>query len=121
MADEKKYSAREAAMAVLKKAEEMLNKSEVLKKVAGKEPQVLNKSEKPAGEIMPKEQVQGEPTNPGDRIEEQTPPDINPKEQKEGNNKEWGTAPETYGTLKLAKFLGHMESKRKRKSTPGAQ
>lgn len=128
MADEKKYSAREAAMAVLKKAEEMLSKSEVLKMSSR-----LEKAE-PAGEIHPKEQVQGEPENPGARIESQAAPDKNPKEQAEGNNMPAGTTPTQVGQdgknkpgfdemrsdLKLAKFIGHMESKRKKKTTPGA-
>lgn len=127
MADEKKYSAREAALAVLKKAEEMLAKSAVLKKAEGKAP---------AGEIHPKEQVQGEPVNPGKRVEEQAAPDKNPKEQAEGNNMPAGTTPTQVGQdgknkpgfdemrsdLKLAKFIGHMESKRKSKTpASGAQ
>lgn len=117
MSEEKKYSAKEAAIAVLKKAEEVLKKSEALKKAAA-----FSNSDGPApkGEIHPKEETQGEPANPGERVEEQTAPDMNPKEQAEGNNKEWGTAPETYGTLKLAKFIGHIHSKRKR-AAPGAQ
>lgn len=124
MADEKKYSAREAAMAVLKKTQEMLSKSAVLKKA------------EPAGEIHPKEKVQGEPANPGERIESQPAPDKNPKEQAEGNNMPAGTTPTQVGQdgknkpgfdemrsdLKLAKFIGHMESKRKSKApAPGAQ
>lgn len=108
MSEEKKYSAKDAAIAVLKKAEEMLKKSKMLK------------DEQPVGEIHPKEHVEGEAVNPGQRIKEQIAPDMNPKEQKEGNNKEWGTAPETYGTLKLAKFIGHMHAKRKMKKSPGA-
>lgn len=124
MADEKKYSAREAAFAVLKKTQEMLSKSAVLKKA------------EPAGEIHPKEKVQGEPVNPGERIESQQAPDKNPKEQAEGNNMPAGTTPTQVGQdgknkpgfdemrsdLKLAKFIGHMESKRKSKTpAPGAQ
>lgn len=110
MSEEKKYSAKEAAIAVLKKAEEVLKKSQAMKKAAA-----FSNSEGPApkGEIQPKRETQGEPVNPGARAKEQLEPDMNPKEQAEGNNKEWGTAPETYGTLKLAKFIGHMHSKRK--------
>lgn len=117
MSDEKKYTAKEAAMAVLKKAEEVLKKHEVLKKNAS-----LAKADdvQPKGEIHPKEPQAGESEAPGERVHEQVAPDMNPKEQAEGNNKEWGTAPETYGTLKLAKFIGHMHAKRKQKKPAGA-
>lgn len=74
----------------------------------------LSKDE-PVGEIHPDEHVEGESEKPGDRIEDQKSPEDNPKEQKEGNNNEWGTQPATYGTLKLAHFMGHMSSKRKQK------
>src|ERR1035437_5794860 len=47
----------------------------------------------------------------------QTPaPENNPKEQAEGNNQEWGTAPGTKGHHKVAFFMGHMSAKRKNKT-----
>lgn len=141
MSEEKKYSAREAAIAVLQKAEEVIKKSQALKKAAeskhdrcvehvkenspevknphaacvaqGVKPAAWGKSEQPAGEIKPKEHVEGEPVNPGDRVKEQVAPESNPKEQAEGNNPEWGTDPGKKGHFKLAKFIGHMEAKRK--------
>lgn len=103
MNSEKKYTAQEAAIAVLRKAEELLKKSYVV------------------GKNSEKEEIQGEPVNPGDRVKEQTPPDMNPKEQAEGNNKEWGTAPTTYGHLKLAKFIGYMHAKRKTPKNNGVK
>lgn len=120
MSDEKKYTAREAAVAVLKKAEEVLKKS------------ALTKAE-PKGEIHPEEPQAGESEHPGKRIESQVAPDKNPKEQAEGNNELAGTTPtqvgqdgknlpgfdEMRGHIKLAKFIGHMQAKRK-KSAPGA-
>lgn len=127
MSDEKKYTAKEAAIAVLKKAEEVLKKSEVLKKAQ------VAKSEEPKGEIHPKEPQAGESEKPGNRIQEQAAPDKNPKEQAEGNNMPAGTTPtqvgqdgknkpgfdEMRGHIKLAKFIGHMQAKRK-KLMPGA-
>lgn len=170
MSDEKKYSAREAAVAVLQKAEEILKKSEFLKKadkmrkddphpygtttggqstvaqgIANTAPAggnapinpglasglagAFGKNEAPPGEILPKEKVQGEPEKPGNRLESQQSPEKNPKEQAEGNNELAGTTPnqvgqdgknipgfdEMRGHLKLAKFIGHMEHKRKTK------
>lgn len=86
----------------------------------------LTKDE-PVGEIHPKEHVEGEPEKPGDRIESQAAPDKNAKEQAEGNNELAGTTPnqvgqdgknivgfdEMRGHIKLAKFIGHMQAKRK--------
>lgn len=114
---EKLYTPKQAVEAVLKKTQELLAKSELMKA-------------EPKGEIRPKEKVQGEPAKPGERVEEQKAPESNPAEQKEGNNELAGTTPtqvgqdgknvagfdEMKGHLKLAKFLGHMESKRKSKA-----
>lgn len=99
MSGNKKFSAKEAAIAVLAKAEQMLKSSKLAKAL-------------PASEIHPKEQVQGEPAKPVARIEEQAAPQANPKEKIEGNNPEWGNEP---GNYKLAKFCGHMSAKRKMK------
>lgn len=51
------------------------------------------------------------------RLSETQSPSENPKEEAgaPGNNEEWGTAPKTYSTLKLAKFMGRMEQKRSSK------
>jgi hypothetical protein len=51
-------------------------------------------------------------------VQSQIAPENNPKEQIEGNNEPWGTAPGVKGHYKLAKFCGHMEAKRKMKA-PG--
>ncbi len=146
MAEEKKYTAREAAVAVLAKAQELLNKSELAKSEGSKskhdscvehvkenspevknphavcvaegiEPAKWEKSEKiaePKAENA--ESVKSGSSQEADaRLQEQKAPADNPKEQVEGNNKEWGTAPETYGFLKLAHFMGHVAQKRKKK------
>lgn len=140
MSDEKRYSAKEAAVAVLKKAEEMLKSSSLAKKAnpdekadakLGEEVEGLvenhmtenKEAEKeeghkivkaePKGEIHPKAHVEGEKENPGERIEEQVAPEDNPHEQAEGNNPEWGAEA---GHYKLAKFCGHMSAKRKMRS-----
>lgn len=97
MSTEQKFSAQEAALAVLAKAEQMLKSSKLAKAM-------------PAGEIHPKEQVQGEAEKPAARIEEQKAPEANPKEKAEGNNPEWGNEP---GHYKLAKFCGHITAMRK--------
>src|SRR5581483_6920372 len=59
----------------------------------------------PAGEIKPKEQEQA----PSDNVRptEGTVP--------HNGNPQWGDDPQVRGHFKLAKFIGHMESKRKRK------
>lgn len=137
MSDEKKYTAKEAAIAVLKKAEEVLKKAEVLKKehkhigwdklhsklehegysansadkIAGSIKAKVEKAE-PVGEIHPKEPQAGEAEQPGARVKENAKEPIQP-DAKVNSNPEWGTAPETYGTMKLAKFIGHMHAKRK--------
>ena len=136
MAHEKRYTAKEAALAVLKKTQELLAKSELAKaEPAWKKPEAEGdqnaenqhaNGKAPAGEIHPKEQVQGA----SDDVRTQKSPEANPAEQKEGNNELAGTTPtqvgqdgknlpggdEIGGHLKLAKFIGHMESKRKMKA-----
>lgn len=112
MDNEKKFSAKEAALAVLKKAEEMLKSSKVAK-LAKSEEQAQPSKEEPKGEIHPKEHVEGESEHPKERIEDQKSPEHNEDEQKEGNNPEWGAEP---GHYKLAKFCGHMGAKRKMKA-----
>lgn len=139
MAFERQFTAKEAALAVLKKTQELLEKSEFtksekLKKDGGQtlggaigfpgSPPTVNKSEQPKGEIHPKEHVEGEPTN---KVQGRPAPEKNPHEQKEGNNELAGTTPTQVGQdgknvpgfdemlsghLKLAKFIGRMEHKR---------
>lgn len=111
MANEKLFTARQAAQAVLEKTRELLKKSDLLKA-------------EPVGEIHPKEKEQA----PSDDVRAQKAPEANPKEQAEGNNELAGTTPTQVGQdgknvpgfdemhsghLKLAKFIGHMEAKRK--------
>lgn len=194
MAQEKLFTARQAADAVLKKTQELLAKSEFFKAEKGKnypkdlasanieqhmkhkdkhpggakqaiaigieqarrgeheKSEQMNKGETenakkenakpsehgakdasqhaegkgPKGEIHPKEKEQA----PSDEVRGQAAPEKNPKEQAEGNNELAGTTPtqvgqdgkniegfdEMKGHLKLAKFIGHMESKRKMKA-----
>lgn len=120
MEHEKKYTAKEAALAVLKKTQELLTKSELLKaeQLPAKKPEVdadqnaenqHAQGKAPSGEIHPKEHVEGA----SDDVRSQQAPEANPDEQKEGNNPEWGSDPATHGHIKLAKFIGHMEAKRK--------
>ena len=155
MSDEKKYTAQEAARAVLQKAEEILKKHEHIgwnklhsklehegyssksaDKIAGSIKAKVEKSEdaEPKGEIHPKEPQVGESEKPGNRIHGQLAPDKNPKEEAEGNNMPAGTTPtqvgqdgknlpgfdEMRGHIKLAKFIGHMQAKRKMSKPHGA-
>lgn len=96
MSDEKKYSAQEAAAAVLKKAEEMLKSSKLFKKN-----EEIPKTAAATPEAAPADGVQAEPNAPAD-----VPRNGNP---------EWGTDPAIKGHVKLAKFAGHIEAKRKMK------
>lgn len=97
MANEKKYSAQEAGRAVLAKVEEMLKAHKV---------STLAKSA-----VNPPEGVQGTPD----------PVAHPPAEQRAGGNPEPGVNPPPTvkaglkGPLKLAKFIGRMEEKRKNK------
>ena len=113
MSEEKKYSAKEAAIAVLKKAEEMLKKADLGK--------TLVKNEEPKGEIHPKEPQVGESEHPGARVKENTEPQPTEINDKVNGNPEWGTTPGVVkGHFKLAKFCGHVSAKRKAK-TPAPQ
>lgn len=118
MSEEKKYSAKEAAIAVLKKAEEVLKKHEALKKAA--EPFSNEEGKAPKGEIQPKEETQGEPAAPGERVEPKADPQPTQDNPKVNGNPEWGTTPGAKGHFKLAKFCGHMEAKRKAAKPAGA-
>lgn len=118
MAESKKfYSAKEAAVAVLAKAEQML-KSHSLTKSRKENPLVENEigtkfvKAEPKGEIHPKEHMEGEAMHPGARTETQPAPGNNPKEQSEGNNADWGTSPQVKGHIKLAHFMGHAGAKK---------
>jgi len=112
MSDEKKYSAQEAAAAVLKKAEEMLKSSKLFKK---EDDATVQKSEE-----IPKTAAATPEVAPPDSVQHQPAPENNPDEKKEGNNPAWGTDPGIKGHVKLAKFCGHMEAKRKKPAAPGA-
>lgn len=140
MAHEKLFTARQAADAVLKKTQELLVKSALMKaegyssqnpkkenakpsEHGSKDAEQHANGKGPKGEIHPKEKEEA----PSDNVRAQAAPDKNPKEQAEGNNELAGTTPnqvgqdgkniagfdEMKGHLKLAKFIGHMESKRK--------
>jgi len=132
MANQKLYTAKQAAEAVLKKTLELLHKSEIVKaeQMPWKKPEAdasqPAKGKAPKGEIQPKEKEQGS----SDDVRSQKAPDNNPDEQAEGNNELAGTTPTQVGQdgknisgfsemrsdLKLAKFIGHMHSKRKMKA-----
>lgn len=131
MADEKKYTAQEAAIAVLKKAEEMLKASSLMKAEKEDENEIGTKfvkaenkaapsnSQKPRIEEKPTERDYNDfETKPGHEKTEdhreatQTPPDSNPKEESEGNNADWGTSPQVKGHIKLAHFMGHAGAKK---------
>lgn len=105
---------------VSKSEKENENKLEKSKPKTEKENEIGTKFEKdekfPKGEIHPKEHVEGEPVDVKDRIKEQKSPESNPKEQKEGNNNEWGSVPGVKGHIKLAKFIGHIQAKRQMKA-----
>lgn len=121
MDTDKKYSAQEAAIAVLKKAGEMLKGSKLAKvevHIHEKDGAAAHKA--PAAAPLnspanvpapaPKHEVNA---TPADGIQHQQSPEANPHEEKEGNNPEWGNEP---GHYKLAKFCGHMGAKRKMKA-----
>lgn len=122
MSDGKKYTAQEAAIAVLKKAGEMLKKFEATKTAP------IQKSEQ-----IPAKASEEKDATPSDNVETQVAPEKNPKEQAEGNNELAGTTPTQVGQdgknvpghaeiisghIKLAKFIGRMHAKRK--TPPGA-
>lgn len=157
MADEKKISAREAGIAVLKKVEELLKShhhvgwgklhgkleregysKESADKIAGAikakvHPAHKHEADGDSGKILKKDAGSAPPppppagggtinsqigfpfgkdeVNPPDGVRKQVAPEHNPHVQAENNNAE--TMP---GSLKLAKFLGHMEAKRKLKA-----
>lgn len=95
MAEEKKYSAQEAALAVLKKANQLLKESP------------LTKAENvPTPAPTPK--------GPENNIEKQPAPQNNPAEQKENGNPQPGAIPGN-GVMKLMYFMGHIHSKKKHK------
>jgi hypothetical protein len=99
MADEKKISAKEAALAVLKKAEEVIKNSK------------LAKAEVPAANPDEKEDAKL-----GEEVESLV-------DQHMGENPEAEAAEgHLKGHLKLAKFLGRMEHKRgQKKEAPEAE
>lgn len=101
MDQEKKYSAKEAAVAVLKKTEELLSKNKE-----------LNRS------------IQEQDRTGKQDVQTQPAPNKNPKEIEENGNPAPGAFPqneEKYGAemkghIKLAKFLGRMEAKKSSKA-----
>ena len=123
MAQEKQYTAKQAANAVLEKVGEILKKSalmkEDLKKAEGYKPQNSKKENAkpsehgakdayqaangpgPKGEIHPKEHVEGAAAPASEGIQEQKDPQHNAAEQKEGNNELAGTTPVSYTHLTL--------------------
>jgi len=142
MASNKLYTARQAAEAVLAKTHELLAKHEKLekgdwKKIHDKlerEGYSKESADKIDGSIKAKlgksealDQKKPREEAPSDKVGKVPNPEKNPNEQKEGNNELAGTTPtqvgqdgknvpggdEIRGYLKLAKFIGHKEAKRK--------
>lgn len=93
---DKKYTAEEAAKAVLKKAGEMLKSSKLIQ-----HGDLTNKFD----QGVPLAQAEVEPSG----IEQHASID------KENGNPTWGTEP---GCHKLSKFMGRREEKSKAKSSP---
>lgn len=142
---EKKYTAKEVAVEVLKKTQEMLSKAEFLKKYEasnskklGYKPSMADK-EKMAEQSDKKLDVEAGKSKNQARIENQIAPDKNPKEKAEGNNKPGGNVlkdaevvsikkeekdpaneiaphPRAVGFIKLQKFMEHVSAKRLKKS-----
>ena len=155
MPDKKKYTAKQAAEMVLKKAEELLKKSELMKsedasmkkgawsgsytsspraKGVGGHETGHEKGVSTVGKLGPHitsqtgnrdEKLVSQPSKEQHKKilgESKAMPKPNlPKSEEmdkvEGQNEEWGTAPKTKGHFKLAKFLGHIGSKRKSKKS----
>jgi hypothetical protein len=100
-------------------------------KKLGYKPSKLGAEEKEPEKSDKAFEVKGKDSKSSDdpRLAEQKSPEANPKEKAEGNNELAGTTPnqvgkdgkniagfdEMRGHLKLAKFIGHMEAKRKMK------
>jgi hypothetical protein len=119
MAESKKfYSAKEAALAVLAKTEEML-KSHTLMKAETENKKAPSNSQKPRIEEKPTERDYGDfETKPGHApvkdhgTASQPAPGNNPHEAAEGNNADWGTSPQVKGHIKLAHFIGRHSAKK---------
>jgi len=116
MGQEKKYNAAEAAIAVLKKVEEILKKSEILKKYATENPKEPSRPSTKLGakakienrdyeDYEVKEVKRGQVNEKGKRQEEQISPSKNPKEEAEGNNPPDGAEPEYEFKEKVKKDL----------------
>ena len=129
MPDKKKYTAKQATEMVLKKAEELLKKSELMKagdalsSIAGDRIKRSVGYKERGDKVGHTIAVEGAKDSHKERLQEikDAPKPNLPKsevmDKVEGQNEEWGTAPKTKGHFKLAKFLGYMESKRKSKKS----
>jgi len=141
MAESKKfYSAKEAALAVLAKTEELLKSSkhkhigwdklhsklegegyskESADKIDGSIKAKLDKAEgegQPDHSNPPKKNSEMKPASSHpDSVNATPPPGNNPHEQAEGNNADWGTSPQVKGYIKLAHFIGRHSAKKSAK------
>jgi hypothetical protein len=136
---EKRYNAREAALEVLKKTEQLLKSSKVLEKyetLNQKKPSKSEKKDEKRAEASDsKLDVEAGKSKGSDRVEHQVSPDKNAKEKAEGGNKPGGTVlkdaekvsvakneneigteipmnARDVGAAKLAKFLEGVKSKK---------
>lgn len=107
MSEEKKSSAKEAALAVLKKVEEMLKKSEILtkyetensKKLGYQLPPIKQKEAEKSDKAFEVEGKNSKSSN-DPRLGHQVSPAKNPKEKAEGNNPKWGSEPKEGNEMK---------------------
>lgn len=106
----KQYSPREAAIAVLKKAEEML------KSLPADQLAKFEMEEKP----HPKKEHEDKQDGQDQTVETSQTPEETTAKNPEGSNPAPGAEPQApaydagfKGHIKLAKFMGHMESKKK--------
>lgn len=106
MADEKKYSAKEAAQAVLAKAHELMAKNAMMQKQNSGAPARAEKDQTPPDGV----QADPNPAAPNDKVNGNPAPGALPQ-----NNVPYA-AEGPKGHLKLAKFVGRMEEKRKPKA-----
>lgn len=109
MPNEKLFTAKEAAQAVLAKAQELLAKSDMMQKQPSK-PEA-----KPEQDATPANGVKADPNPaaPNDKVNGNPAPGAYPQ-----NEQKFAAEGKTRGHIKLAKFVGSIEQKRKAKAAP---
>lgn len=111
MPHEKLYTAKEAAQAVLAKTQELLAKSDAMKAAPA------HAEKRPEQDATPPDAVQASPNPaaPNDKVNGNPAPGAMPQ-----NQMKYAAEGGTKGHIKLAKFVGRMEEKRKSKAAPVA-